>query len=126
LPSSGWESWHPRRLEWTAPFHSKTKTSLCAIAIMFRTSYTSHLTFLRQSILEVTPYNVVQECQRHITNRLKMATVTLPHHKIPESTSIKTCSYLTPYFCSPVSSHAQNPKTNRSTNSNLLYCTTNT
>jgi hypothetical protein len=40
LPSSGWVSWHPRRFECTAPFHSKTKTSLCAIVITFRTSYT--------------------------------------------------------------------------------------
>jgi hypothetical protein len=40
LPSSSWVSWHPRRFEWTAPFHSETKTSLCAIAITFRTSYT--------------------------------------------------------------------------------------
>jgi hypothetical protein len=29
----------PRRFECTAPFHSKTKTSLCAIVITFRTSY---------------------------------------------------------------------------------------
>jgi hypothetical protein len=28
LPSSGWVSWYPRRFEWTAPFHSNTKTSL--------------------------------------------------------------------------------------------------
>jgi hypothetical protein len=28
----------PRRFEWTAPFHSKTKTSLCAIAVTSRTS----------------------------------------------------------------------------------------
>jgi hypothetical protein len=30
----------PYTTTWTAPFHSKTKTSLCAIAITFRTSYT--------------------------------------------------------------------------------------
>jgi hypothetical protein len=40
LPSSGCVSWHPRRFEWTTPFHSKTETSFCAIVIMFRTSYT--------------------------------------------------------------------------------------
>jgi hypothetical protein len=39
LPSRGCVSWNPRRFEWTAPFHSKTKTSLCAIDITFRTSF---------------------------------------------------------------------------------------
>jgi hypothetical protein len=41
LPSSGWVSWHPRRFEWTGPIHWKTKTSLCAIAITFQTTYTN-------------------------------------------------------------------------------------
>jgi hypothetical protein len=55
LPSSAWVSWHPRRFEWTAPFHSKTKTSLCAIDVTFRTSYTFCVTrqfeFLVDNIL---------------------------------------------------------------------------
>jgi hypothetical protein len=40
----------PRRYEWTAPFHSKTKTSLCAITITFRTSYTRHKSGTRYTL----------------------------------------------------------------------------